>query len=89
MNEAPSGLCNSPIIMGMKTSIGAVIADLNGKDPDNENAINGDPSNKTVVIKNKQSLSYSMSPEQNSWPFRIKGNSLYKSGVGVLINCSW
>lgn len=84
VNEIPSGLCDKPIMMGIKTSIGAVIAVMNGKDPDNENAINNDPSNKTVVIKNKQQLSYSLSPEQNSWPFGIKTNSLFKSGVSVL-----
>lgn len=85
MNEIPSGLCSTPIVMGLQTSVGAVIAVLNGKDLDNENAINDDPSNKSLVIKNKQQLSYSLSPEQNSWPFRIKTNSLFKSGVSIVL----
>ena len=85
MNEIPSGLCSAPIVMGIQTSIGAVIAVLNGKDPDNENVINDDPSNKSLVIRNKQQLSHSLSPEQNSWPFRIKTNSLFKSGVSVVL----
>ena len=81
MNEIPSDLCSEPIVIGMKTSIGAVIAVLHGEDPDNENAIHNDPSNHSVVVKNKQQLTYSLSPEQNSWPFGIKKNSLFKSGV--------
>ncbi|KAJ7391373.1 hypothetical protein OS493_018416 [Desmophyllum pertusum] len=94
VNEIPSDLCSEPIVIGMKTSIGAVIAVLHGEDPDNENAIHNDPSNHSVVVKNKQQLTYSLSPEQNSWPFGIKKNSLFKSGaishsqnftIGVLV----
>ena len=77
----PSNLCNAPILVGLKTSVGAVIAVLRGTDPDNENAIHDDPSNHSVVVKNKQHLAYSLSPEQNSWPFRIDRNSLFKSEV--------
>ena len=86
MNEIPSGLCSTPIVVGLKTSIGAVIAVLNGKDPDNENVINDDPSNVTVVYKKKQQLSYSLTPEQNSWPFRITDHSLFKSGVSLTVH---
>lgn len=86
VNESPSGLCDTPIVLGIRTSVGAVIADLNGRDPDNENAINDDPSNKTVFIKLKQGLSYSLNSEQNSWPFRIRGNKLYKSAVSIVID---
>ncbi|KAJ7382693.1 hypothetical protein OS493_033485 [Desmophyllum pertusum] len=81
VNEIPSDLCSEPILIGLKTSIGAVIAVLHGEDPDNENAIHNDPSNHSVVVKNKQQLTYSLSPEQNSWPFGIKNNSLFKSGA--------
>ena len=81
MNEIPSGLCNAPIMVGLKTSVGAVIAELNGKDPDNENVITDHQANQTVIFRNKQQLFYSMSPEQNSWPFGIRDDSLFKSGV--------
>ena len=81
MNEIPSGLCSDPIMVGLKTSVGAVIAVLNGKDPDNENVITDHQANQTVIFRNKQQLFYSMSPEQNSWPFGIKDDSLFKSGV--------
>ena len=82
MNEIPSGLCNAPIIMGTLASNGAIIANFNGRDPDNENTFNRDLDNTTVVVKNKQRLLYSLSPAQhNPWPFRIMGNNLYKSGV--------
>ena len=84
VNEVPTGLCSVPIVIGLKTSIGAVIAELQGDDPDNEIAIQNDPSNHSVVIKNKQQLTYSLSPEQNSWPFGIKTNSLFKSGVSMI-----
>ena len=84
MNEIPSGHCSAPIIMGTQSSNGAVIANFNGIDPDNENAINRDSYNTTVVVKNKQRLSYFMSPQQNSFPFKIEGNSLYKSGVSII-----
>lgn len=84
MNEIPSGRCSAPIIMGTRASNGAVIANFNGIDPDNENAINRDSYNTTVVVKNKQRLSYFMSPQQSSLPFKIEGNSLYKSGVSIL-----
>jgi len=67
--------------VGLKTSVGAVIAVLRGSDPDNKNAIHNDPSNHSVVIKNKQQLTYSLTPAQNSWPFRIDRNSLFKSEV--------
>lgn len=80
VNEVPSDLCNAPILVGLKTSVGAVIAVLHGSDPDNENAIHDDPSNHSVVIKNKQQLTYSLTV-QNSWPFRIDRNSLFKSEV--------
>lgn len=75
----PSDLCNTPILVGLKTSVGAVIGVLRGDDPDNENAIHDNPSNHSVVIKNKQQLTYFLSPEQNSWPFGINTNSLFKS----------
>lgn len=81
VNEVPSDLCNTPILVGLKTSVGAVIAVLRGSDPDNKNAIHNDPSNHSVVIKNKQQLTYSLTPVQNSWPFRINRNSLFKSEV--------
>lgn len=81
MNEIPSGLCSDPIMVGLKTSVGAVIAVLNGKDPDNENVITDHQANQTVIFRNKQQLFYSMSPEQNSWPFGIRDDSLFKSGV--------
>lgn len=81
VNEIPSGLCNAPIIMGTLASNGAIIANFNGRDPDNENTFNRDLDNTTVVVKNKQRLLYSLSPAQhNPWPFRIMGNNLYKSG---------
>ena len=70
--------------MGTQASNGFVIANFNAIDPDNENAINRDPYNTTVVVKNKQRLSYYMSPLQNSLPFKIEGNSLYKSGVSII-----
>ena len=81
VNEIPSGLCNVPIMVGLKTSVGAVIAELNGKDPDNENVITDHQANQTVIFRNKQQLFYSMSPVQNSWPFGIRDDSLFKSGV--------
>ena len=81
VNEIPSGLCNAPIMVGLKTSVGAVIAELNGKDPDNENVITDHQANQTVIFRNKQQLFYSMSPVQNSWPFGIRDDSLFKSGV--------
>ena len=81
VNEVPSDLCNAPILVGLKTSVGTVIAVLQGSDPDNENEIHGDPSNHSVVIGNKQHLTYSLTPEQNSWPFRVDRNSLFKSKV--------
>lgn len=84
MNEAPTGLCSVPIIISMKTSIGAVIAMLQGDDPDNEIAIQNDPSNQSVIIRNKQQLTYSLSPQQNSWPFGIKTDSLFKSAVSMM-----
>ena len=84
MNEIPSGHCSAPIIIGTQASNGFVIANFNAIDPDNENAINRDPYNTTVVVKNKQQLSYYMSPLQNSLPFKIEGNSLYKSGVSII-----
>ena len=67
--------------MGLKTSVGAVIAVLRGSDPDNENAVHDDRSNHSVVIRNKQHLTYSLTPAQNSWPFRVDRNSLFKSEV--------
>ncbi|KAL9969518.1 hypothetical protein ACROYT_G021740 [Oculina patagonica] len=81
VNEIPSGVCSKPILVGLKTSVGAVIVALRGDDPDNENAIHNNPSNHSVVVKNKQQLMYSLSAEKNAWPFAIKGNSLFKSGV--------
>ena len=81
VNEVPSDLCNAPILVGLKTSVGTVIAVLQGSDPDNENEIHGDPSNHSVVIRNKQHLTYSLTPEQNSWPFSVDRNSLFKSEV--------
>ena len=84
VNEAPTGLCSAPIIISMKTSIGAVIAMLQGDDPDNEIAIQNDPSNQSVIIRNKQQLTYSLSPQQNSWPFGIKTDSLFKSAVSMM-----
>ena len=84
VNEAPTGLCSAPIIISMKTSIGAVIAKLQGDDPDNEIAIQNDPSNQSVIIRNKQQLTYSLSPQQNSWPFGIKTDSLFKSAVSMM-----
>ena len=81
VNEVPSDLCNAPILVGLKTSVGAVISVLRGIDPDNVNAIHNDPSNHSLVIKTKQHLTYSLTPEQNSWPFRIDRNSLFKSEV--------
>lgn len=84
VNEAPTGLCSAPIIISMKTSIGAVIAMLQGHDPDNEIAIQNDPSNQSVIIRNKQQLTYSLSPQQNSWPFGIKTDSLFKSAVSMM-----
>ena len=76
----PSDLCSAPILVGLKTSVGAVIAVLRGSDPDNENAIHDDPSNHSLVIKNKQQLTYSLTV-QSSWPFRIDRDSLFKSEV--------
>ena len=84
VNEIPSSVCNKPILVGLRTSIGAVIATLRGDDPDNENAIHNNPSNHSVVVKNKQQLTYSLSPEKNSWPFGIDENILFKSGVSVI-----
>ena len=81
VNEVPSDLCNASILVGLKTSVGAVIAVLRGSDPDNENAVHDDPSNQSVVVRSKQHLTYSLTPEQNSWPFRVDRNNLFKSEV--------
>ena len=86
VNEIPSGSCSEPIVLHTGASNGTVIANLSGIDPDNENAINRDPYNatSTVVVKNKQQLSYFMSPKQSSFPFKIQGNILFKSGVSII-----
>ena len=73
-------------MVGLKTSVGAVIAVLRGSDPDNENAIHDDPSNHSVVIKNKQQLTYSLTVQNSSRPFRIDRESLFKSEVSKYIN---
>ena len=84
VNEIPSGFCSEPIVMHTGASIGAVIATLSGIDPDNEKAINRDSYDTIVVVKNKQQLSYSMSPQQSSLPFKIDENILFKSGVSII-----
>ena len=81
VNEVPSDLCNASILVGLKTSVGAVIAVLRRSGPDNENAVHDDSSNYSVVIRNKQHLTYSLTPGQNSWPFGVDRNSLFKSEV--------
>lgn len=78
-------MCSKPILVGLQTSVGAVIAVLRGDDPDNEIAIHNSPLNHSVVIKNKQQLTYSLSPAKNSWPFGIKANSIFKSDVSVTV----
>ncbi|XP_067050674.1 protocadherin Fat 4-like isoform X4 [Acropora muricata] len=80
VNETPSGFCREPIVMHTGASNGTVIANLSGIDPDNEKAINRDSYDTSVVVKNKQQLSYFMGPKQSSLPFKIQGNILFKSG---------
>ena len=85
VNETPSGFCSEPIVMHTGASNGTVIANLSGIDPDNENAINRrDSYDTSVVVMNKQQLSYFMSPKQSSLPFKIQGNILFKSGVSII-----
>lgn len=89
VNEIPSGCCSEPIVMHTGASNGTVIANLSSIDPDNEKAINRDSYDTSVVVKNKQQLSYFMSPEQSSLPFKIQGNILFKSGVSIKLPNVW
>ena len=83
VNEIPSGFCSEPIVMHTGASIGAVIATLSGIDPDNEKAINRDSYDTSVVVKNKQELSY-FSPQKSSLPFKIEENILFISRVSII-----
>ena len=81
LNEQPSGLCKDPIVVNVQTSPGSVVAILQGIDPDNENAIHRDSSNHSVIFRQKQQLTYFMSPAQNSWPFKLDQSNLFTSRV--------
>ena len=83
VNEKPYGICDKPFQMDLMASVGSVVGELAGDDPDNENSVKKNPADLSVNIGPKQQLHYSLE-SGNSSPFEIKDNKLFKYKVRML-----
>ena len=87
VNEEPVGVCDQPFAMGISASVGSVVTDLKGLDPDNLAHVNDDSSSAPSYVGRKQALSYFLESGSSS-PFEIRQEQLFKNKVdNILMVC--